>query len=92
MYKTISILLYNKSPQISFMFHSPNFYIIFQMDVILKWENLDNFCVSFVSFSTLHPLLACSLSPAVQYWAIWTIHHFCFENRKTNFLNFIFNQ
>ncbi len=52
------------------------------MNVILNWKTLDKGCVSFVSFSSFQPLLASSVSPAVQIWAIWTIHHLCSENRK----------
>jgi hypothetical protein len=52
------------------------------MIVVQNWEILDKDCVSFVSFSTFQALLNSFASPAVQFWAIWTIHHFCSENRE----------
>ncbi len=51
------------------------------MNAILNWKTLDKDCVSFVSFSTFQTLVDSFASPAVQFWAIWTLHHFCSENR-----------
>jgi hypothetical protein len=52
------------------------------MNVILNWKTLDKDFVSFVSLSTFQPLLNSFESPAVQLWAVWTLHHFCSENRE----------
>jgi hypothetical protein len=54
------------------------------MEIFSVWKNLEKVCVSFSSFSTFKLLLEPSASPAVQYWAVWTMHHFCSKNRKMN--------
>jgi hypothetical protein len=66
------------------------------MNVIMNWKTIDRDCVSFVSFSTFQSLLTSFVSPAAQFWAIWTLHHFCSENRKwinqNNFNKFIYEK
>ncbi len=52
------------------------------MNVVMIWRIPDSAIVTYRSFRPFLPLLNCYESPAVQLYAIWTIHYVCSKFRK----------
>lgn len=87
----LSVYLYNifahtrninqTSQRISFVntFNLP-FYV--QGEAVLSWKSPETEMVAYRSFNPFFPLLEAHISPQVQLWAVWAIHHVCSKNRK----------
>ncbi len=60
------------------------------MNVVMKWNNGQIKFVKYGSSLQFKQLLNCFESPAVQIFAIWTLHELFAQNRKNSFL--VFNQ
>lgn len=52
------------------------------LNAIRSWPQPDSELVAYRSFLPFFPLLEKSQLPAVQYWALWAIHHVCSLNKE----------
>lgn len=49
---------------------------------VLSWKSPETEMVAYRSFNPFFPLLEAHVSPHVQLWAVWAIHHVCSKNRE----------
>lgn len=53
-----------------------------QGEAVISWKSPETEMVAYRSFNPFFPLLEAQISPQVQLWAVWAIHHVCSKNRE----------